>query len=232
MNSFLIKNTTREQREQIVVESLENINGACDGCMPGLAEMYQDYVDGKKEIHEINMEFNVHYVSGIEVPEKGKLRDDVRVTMIIYRILQCTWGLLQTLVGAIVYSAHWKEEHYSYHGAIVTTWKRKASLSIGMFLFLTDDPFYYYPDLVNKHDEKSFSRQLLVHEYGHTIQSLLFGPLYLILVGVPSVGWSFLPIFVKKRETDRISYFSGYPERWANHLGERFTDEESIGEPV
>ncbi|SFQ20581.1 hypothetical protein SAMN02910358_01096 [Lachnospiraceae bacterium XBB1006] len=71
MDSILIKNTTREQREQIVAESLGNISGACDGCMPGLAEMYQDYIDGKKEIHEINMEFNAHYVSGVEGPEKG-----------------------------------------------------------------------------------------------------------------------------------------------------------------
>ena len=57
MGSILIKDTTREQREQIVAESIGNINGSCDGCMSGLAEMYQDYIDGKKEIREINMEF-------------------------------------------------------------------------------------------------------------------------------------------------------------------------------
>ena len=41
-----------------------NINGACDGCMPGLAEMYQEYIDGKKEIREINMQFVARYESG------------------------------------------------------------------------------------------------------------------------------------------------------------------------
>ena len=46
--SILIKDTTREERERIVAESLGNINGSCDGCMSGLAEMYQDYIDGKK----------------------------------------------------------------------------------------------------------------------------------------------------------------------------------------
>ena len=56
-NSILIKNTTREEREQIVAESIGNINGSCDGCAAGLAEMYQDYIDGKKEIRDINMEF-------------------------------------------------------------------------------------------------------------------------------------------------------------------------------
>ena len=59
MNSILIKDTTREEREQIVAESIGNINGACDGCAAGLAEMYQDYIDGKKEIRDINMEFSV-----------------------------------------------------------------------------------------------------------------------------------------------------------------------------
>ena len=68
--SILIKDTTREERERIVSESIGNINGSCDGCMSGLAEMYQDYIDGKKEIKEINMEFRARYESGIDGPEK------------------------------------------------------------------------------------------------------------------------------------------------------------------
>ena len=50
MAGYLIKDTTKEEREQIVAESLGNIEAACDGCMSGLAEMYQDYIDGKKEL--------------------------------------------------------------------------------------------------------------------------------------------------------------------------------------
>ena len=69
--SILIKDTTREERERIVKESLGNIDGACDSCMAGLAEMYQDYIDGKKEIREINMEFNARYVSGNDGPERS-----------------------------------------------------------------------------------------------------------------------------------------------------------------
>ena len=61
MNSILIKDTTREEREQLVAESIGNINGACDGCAAGLIDMYQDYIDGKKEIREINMEFCVQH---------------------------------------------------------------------------------------------------------------------------------------------------------------------------
>jgi hypothetical protein len=71
MDSILIKDTTREERERIVAESIGDVSGSCDGCMAGLAEMYQDYIDGKKEIREINMEFRARYESGVEGPEKG-----------------------------------------------------------------------------------------------------------------------------------------------------------------
>lgn len=69
---FLIKDTTKEQREQIVEEALGNMAGGCDGCMPRLAEMYQQYIDGEKELRDINMEFNARYVSGADAPEKGE----------------------------------------------------------------------------------------------------------------------------------------------------------------
>ena len=68
--SILIKDTTKEERERIVAESLGNINGSCDGCASGLAEMYQDYIDGKREIMDINMAFRAHYESGVDGPEK------------------------------------------------------------------------------------------------------------------------------------------------------------------
>ncbi len=66
MSSILIKDTTREQREIIVEESIGNINGMCDGCMAGLADMYQDYIDGKREIRDINMAFRQGYVMQME----------------------------------------------------------------------------------------------------------------------------------------------------------------------
>jgi len=69
--SILIKDTTREEREKIVEESIGAISSSCENCMPGLAEMYQDYIDGKKEISEINREFRAHFESGIEGPTKS-----------------------------------------------------------------------------------------------------------------------------------------------------------------
>ena len=72
MRSILIGDTTREEREQIVAESIGNISGLCDGCSPGISEMYQDYIDGRKELREINAEFRAGYMSGASGPEQSR----------------------------------------------------------------------------------------------------------------------------------------------------------------
>ncbi len=71
MKSILIADTTREERERIVADSIGNIDGLCDGCSPGLIEMYQDYIDGRKELREINMEFNARYTRGAAGPDRS-----------------------------------------------------------------------------------------------------------------------------------------------------------------
>ena len=71
MSGIRIAETTREERERIVAESIGNISGLCDGCSPGIIEMYQDYIDGKKELREINAEFRARYTSGAQGPERS-----------------------------------------------------------------------------------------------------------------------------------------------------------------
>lgn len=74
MSGVLISETTREERERLVAESLGNVDVACDGCAVGVIEMYQDYIDGKKELREVNMEYRARYVSGGEGPGGGGAR--------------------------------------------------------------------------------------------------------------------------------------------------------------
>ena len=71
MKSLLIADTTREERERIVADSIGNISGLCDGCSPGIIEMYQDYIDGRKELREVNAEFRARYMSGAQGPERS-----------------------------------------------------------------------------------------------------------------------------------------------------------------
>ena len=127
-----------------------------------------------------------------------------------YGILQILWGFPQTLLGFAVFLRLRGAPHYRYHGAVVTEWKRKTGLSLGLFLFIP---------------EGNLGQDFLVHEYGHTIQSLVLGPLYLMIVGIPSVLWCNLRCFAKLRRKKNISYQCLYTERWANYLGERSTGE-------
>lgn len=61
MKSILIKDTTREEREQIVLEALGDEYST--GCgFEGTGIDYQLYIDGKKELRELNMEANCGFV--------------------------------------------------------------------------------------------------------------------------------------------------------------------------
>lgn len=60
MSSVLIKDTTKEQREQIVRESLGYGEIGCGFEDSGLD--YDLYIDGKKELSELSAEYRVNYV--------------------------------------------------------------------------------------------------------------------------------------------------------------------------
>lgn len=68
MGDFLIRNTTREQREEIVRTALSCGGDGCESCSgcggTDIADMYQPYIDGLKEISEITAEFNAKYIHG------------------------------------------------------------------------------------------------------------------------------------------------------------------------
>lgn len=146
---------------------------------------------------------------------------------ILYCLCQCTLGILQTLLGFFVLLFHIREKHYFYHGAVVTEWSDKSSVSLGMFVFITAEPFFY-DKLKDEYTMEELSSRLLVHEYGHTIQSILLGPLYLIIIGIPSTLWGFLPYCAKLRKERQLSYFSFFTESWANALGENVTHQKSM----
>ena len=118
------------------------------------------------------------------------------------------------LVGLIMCLISYGEKHMFYKGSIATFWKRPYGISFGLFIFIPPQARFYNADKYHFSDDEIRER-LVVHEYGHTIQSLILGPLYFLIVGLPSVIWG----MVKKPEQ---SYFSFYTEKWANHLGEKY----------
>ena len=138
--------------------------------------------------------------------------------ILLYRLWQWTWGLPQSLLGLILTIRYRRCPHKRVGGAFATlhdgNW---GGVSLGMFIFV--------PDGLQPERET----QLLAHEYGHTFQSALLGPLYLLAVGVPSYLWANLPRNRRKRAAKRIPYESRYPENWAETLGRKhYPKEERI----
>lgn len=63
MKSILIKDTTKEEREKIVLESLgDGWDVGCD--FSGTGVDYQQYIDGKKEIAQFNAEYRANIMIG------------------------------------------------------------------------------------------------------------------------------------------------------------------------
>ena len=62
--SILIKDTTREERVRIIRGSLDCGAGGCASCWLGggsVDGIYQDYIDGKRELADINREYSERF---------------------------------------------------------------------------------------------------------------------------------------------------------------------------
>ena len=83
--------------------------------------------------------------------------------------------------------------------------KGAGGISLGNFAIVS-------PDCA--HDERTIR-----HEAdGHTVDSMIFGPLYLLVIGLPSA----LHLVWYNRHGDRTNYHDFYTERWADrHAGLR-----------
>ena len=147
------------------------------------------------------------------------------VRRMAYILVQAVWGFPQTIAGLLVCAALHGRPHFRYHGAIVTTWDNPKGMALGPFVFLKGSSS-------SAEARASVDGHLLVHEYGHTVQSLLLGPLYLPVIGIPSFIWSNVPAFARKRHEGQLSYYAFAPERSANWLGEHVLGEPSVGQAV
>lgn len=121
----------------------------------------------------------------------------------LYILIQWTWGFPQNFIGLLVFifCKMTKCVSKNYKNAVATKWNNKyGSVSLGMFLFVTNDK-----------DET-----LAAHEYGHSIQSLILGPLFLFVIGIPSLCWA--AFGDKYRKKHNKTYYEFYTESWANKI--------------
>lgn len=92
-----------------------------------------------------------------------------------------------------------------YKQAIVIPCVMRGAVTLGCYVFVGLNSEY---------------RKTVKHELGHTIQSKILGPLYLIVIGIPSITYCGLRrIFPSLRKKN---YYAFYTEKWANNLSEKY----------
>lgn len=121
------------------------------------------------------------------------------------KFLLWTWCLPQTILGLLVFIITLEQNveirHYKSVNLNKLDWDGFGGLSLGKYIFL---------------ESKKFDQKHIRHEYGHTIQNYILGPLYLLVVGIPSLTLSTLARF---SDTVKRNYFNCFPENWADSLG-------------
>lgn len=118
------------------------------------------------------------------------------------KLLQFIWELPQNIVGLIMLPFMKQSEIIEYGGRKIRICPNIISgISLGSFI-------YERLNIYNR----------VMHEYGHSKQSKLLGPLYLLIIGIPSIIWNTL-IYGKLVERTPNGYYKFYTERWADKLG-------------
>jgi hypothetical protein len=114
------------------------------------------------------------------------------------------------LAGLLVFlicRRHGRSE--SFYNSVVTYLPgNRGGLSLGIFLFLS----------VSGTQEHC---GLCTHEYGHTIQCLFLGPLYWVVVALPSIIW--YHCFAGFRAKRGTAYDALYCEGWATAWGKKWS---------
>ncbi len=137
----------------------------------------------------------------------------------LFYLVQWTWCLPVNLVGGIAYLIctkikGYRWQHFGYARIVYVPWNA-GGLSMGLFIFMKDH-----------HRDKKWTHDTRIHEYGHTWQCLLLGPLYYIVIALPSVIWC--NCFANYRKKNNIPYGKLYCEGWANAWGQKFSKMEQI----
>lgn len=121
------------------------------------------------------------------------------------KILKYIWQLPQMLAALIWYVIKKKDILYNSVGTFYKVYvgANRGGVTLGDKIFISK---YYHGEYLN---------MIIAHESGHVKQSLYLGPLYLFVIGIPSILWAGL----HKAILPRKSYYWFYTEAWANKLG-------------
>jgi hypothetical protein len=124
------------------------------------------------------------------------------------------WELPQNLLGAanlVVQAAARNVRHIERdRGRLMIELAGEGAVSLGLFVFFSTRDSRFVPVGPENRD----------HEYGHSVQSRWLGPLYLPLVGAPSVARVAYAVAHRTITGRRwAGYYAGWPEKSADELG-------------
>ena len=150
----------------------------------------------------------------VKEPPKKKKCWQQSLKDFLFMFVQWTWALPVNLVGWIAYIIctkilGYRWQHFGYAKIVYVPWKG-GGLSMGLFIFIKDNA-----------KSKEWTYNCRIHEYGHTWQALLLGPLYYIVVALPSVIWC--NCFAGYRQKNNVPYSKLYCEGWADAWGQKFS---------
>ncbi|MDR1630241.1 MAG: hypothetical protein LBS36_08545 [Oscillospiraceae bacterium] len=131
---------------------------------------------------------------------------------LLFYLVQFTWGLpvnLFGLIGFLFAKPFCRQERFCNCYITYVNRKNFGGVSIGMFVF------------INTKREGQWMQNTRIHEYGHTIQCLLLGPLYWLVIAIPSFVWC--NFFEGYRRKNNLSYYDLYCEGWANIWGQKWS---------
>ena len=120
----------------------------------------------------------------------------------IIQLVLWLWQMPQNIIGEILAfyyggcTSFYRTGKYN-RVAVVSSDRMRGGISLGNIIILPE----------------FFSEKTLKHELGHCKQSLYFGWLYLLVIGLPSIIHAAL-----HRKGD---YYHFWTEKWANRLGEK-----------
>lgn len=129
--------------------------------------------------------------------------------------LSFAWQLPQIALGAVVSAAPIISSKAVFEDKKICFWHSNMGMSLGHYIFL--------PEQLSEIPVDDLPAQAIFrHEFGHTIQSSILGPAYLIAVGLPSVIWAHTPPLKKMRASKNISYYDFTVEKDATRRGEGY----------
>lgn len=144
-------------------------------------------------------------------------------------IIQCTWGSVQSIAGLIVFFINIKKPHCFYRGNIVTKWNTLSGLSLGLFMFTPNENISELRQYADGTQQGlvEYANRITVHEYGHTIQSLILGP-FMLIPGITSLVWGRMKKYEDLRVKYGVPYTFCWAESWASKLGEKYTGNPAV----